>query len=122
VDGNKKEQRDDNFLLYVPKKKHESFEVQRGKVKLIFYHNKFAEKLMRWLVKKPNVSDIELDKLGSSVWLLIDGKSSVYDIGQSLLKEFGASCDPVYDRLIMYLRYLNKKGWIAFERGNQEGN
>lgn len=119
---NKEKRKEDNFLVYIPRKKHETFEVKKGRVKLIFYHNKAAEKFVRWLFKKPTVSDLELDKLGSSVWLLIDGKSSVYDIGQSLLKEFGASCDPVYERLIMYLRYLNKKGWIAFERGNQEGN
>jgi hypothetical protein len=78
-----------------------------------------AERFLRWLVKKPAVSDIELDELGSRVWILIDGNRSVYDIGQELLKEFGEKCQPVYERLIMYLRYLNKKGWIAFERGNQ---
>lgn len=116
----KKNKKEDNFLMYIPKKKHETFEVNKGIVKLIFYHDKFAEKLIRWLVKKPFVSDMELDKVGSKVWLLIDGKSSVYDIGQGLLKEFGSSCEPVYDRLIMYLRFLNKKGWISFERGQQD--
>jgi hypothetical protein len=122
MSNEKNERKEDNFLLYIPKKKHEAFEVAKGKVKLIFYHDRLVEKVMRWLVKKPYVSDIELDNLGSSVWLLIDGEKSVYDIGQGLLKEFGKNCDPVYDRLIMYLRYLNKKGWISFERGNQEGN
>lgn len=116
----KKNKKEDNFLMYIPKKKHETFEVNKGIVKLIFYHDKFAEKVIRWLVKKPYVSDMELDKVGSKVWLLIDDKSSVYDIGQGLLKEFGDSCEPVYDRLIMYLRFLNKKGWISFERGQQD--
>lgn len=118
----KDKKKGDNFLVYVPLKKHEEFEVKKGSVRLIFHHNKLAERFVRWLFKKPKVSDVELDKLGSRVWLLIDGKSSVYDIGQSLLQEFGKNCDPVYERLIMYLRFLNKKGWISFERGNQEGN
>jgi hypothetical protein len=119
-ENKKKRKSEDNFLLYIPKRKHETFEVKKGSVKLIFYHDKAIEKFARWLLKKPYASDIELDKLGSSVWLLIDGEKSVYDIGQGLLNEFGKSCEPVYDRLVMYLGYLNKKGWISFERGNQE--
>jgi hypothetical protein len=112
--------KEDNFLLYIPRKKLETFEVNKNIVKLIIHHDKPVEKFVRWLVKKQSTSDVELDELGSKTWLLIDGESSVYDIGQGLLNQFGKSCEPVYDRLIMYLRYLNRKGWIAFERGKQE--
>lgn len=114
----KKSKKEDNFLMYIPKKKHLTFEVNKGLVKLIFHHDKLVEKFVRWLVKKPYISDIELDKLGSHVWLLIDGNNSVYDIAQEISKEFGESAEPVYERLIMYLRYLNRKGWIAFEKSN----
>lgn len=116
----KEPKKEDNFLLYVPEKKHTNWEVKNGKVYLVFYHNKTIERFMRWLVKKPNVSDVELDDLGSAVWTAIDGKASVYEIGEKILKQFGEKCDPVYDRLIMFLRYLNRKGWISFDRGNQE--
>lgn len=109
----------DNFLLYIPRRKHIQWEEKKGKVKLIFHHDKAIEKFVRWLVKKPDTSDIELDKLGSRVWMLIDGVNSIYDIGQIVLEEFGESCEPVYDRLIMYIRYLNRRGWIAFDRGEQ---
>ena len=120
--GKKKENfRQDNFLLYVPKKKHETWEIRDDKVYLIFHHNKFIEKFVRWLVRKPNVSDMALDELGSTVWLLIDGKTTVYDIGKKFEEKFGDSCRPVYERLIMYIRYLNRRGWITFDRGNQEG-
>lgn len=116
---NKSEKKDDNFLLYIPIKKHQRWDVRDGKVYLIFEHNRAVEKLVRWLVKKPNVSDIELDDVGSTVWQLIDGERTVYDIGQELLSRYGESCQPVYERLIMYIRYLNRKAWIAFDRGNQ---
>lgn len=114
-----KQKKDDNFLLYIPSKKHEKWELKDGKVFLIFEHNKAIEKFARWLVKKPNTSDIELDDIGSAVWQLIDGEKNIYDIGQELLNRFGEGCQPVYERLIMYIRYLNKKGWISFERGEQ---
>ncbi|HEY8892047.1 MAG TPA: PqqD family protein [Clostridium sp.] len=111
----------DNFLLYVPKKKHETWEIREGKVYLIFNHDKIIEKFVRWLVRKPNVSDMALDELGSTVWLLIDGKATVNDIGNKIEEKFGPSCKPVFERLIMYVRYLNRRGWIAFDRGDQEG-
>jgi hypothetical protein len=86
--NNNKKNKDDNFLLYIPNKKHQFWEVRNGKVFLIFDHNKAAEKLVRWLVKKPNISEVELDEMGSKVWLYIDGKSSVYEIGKKLVEEF----------------------------------
>lgn len=112
--------KDDNFMLYIPKKKHKTFEVNNGIVKLVFYHEKWMEKFARWLVKKSNISDMELDKLGSRVWLLIDGNNTVHHIGKIISTEFGQSAEPVYDRLLMFLRFLNKKGWIIFDRGNQQ--
>ena len=116
----KNEKREDNFLLYIPKKKHKDWEERKGKVFLIFHHDKAAEKFLRWLVKKPYVSDIELDDIGSNTWKLIDGERSVHEIAQGLLKIYGDKIEPVNERLIMYLRHLNKKGWISFDRGNQE--
>jgi hypothetical protein len=115
-DNNHKE---DNFLLYIPKKKQVEWEERNGKVYLIFHHDKMVEKFLRWLVKKPYVSDLELDDFGSSTWRLIDGESSVHDIAQSLLKQYEKAIEPVNERMIMYLRYLNKKGWISFQRGEQ---
>lgn len=117
-----KENKDDNFLLYKPSKRLTTFEVRKGKVLLIFYHNKPVEKFIRWMVKKPNTSDMELDELGSFVWLNINGENTVYDIGEILKQKFGKGCEPVYDRLIMFLRYLHKRGWIVLDRGNQNNN
>lgn len=115
----KKETKDDNFLLYIPKLKHTAWEKRNNKVLLIFYHNKSIEKFVRWLVKKPYVSDIELDEMGSAVWQQIDGKQTVFDIGEKLKEKYSEKCEPVYDRLIMYLRYLVRKGWVQLDRGNQ---
>lgn len=106
----------DNFLLYIPIIKHDLYEVRKGNVYLIFIHDKPLEKVLRWLVKKPYKSEVQLDIIGSEVWLLIDGKSNIHDIGRMLFKKFGDDCYPIYDRLILYLKYLNKKGWISFKK------
>lgn len=115
-----KKRNSDNLLLYVPKKNHMEWELKNNKVYLIFYHKKLIERIMRWLVKKPLVTDIKLDEIGSFIWKHIDGKETIYEIGENLKLQFGEKCEPIYNRLIMYLRYLNRMGWIAFERGNQE--
>lgn len=117
---NDKNKKEDNFLLYVPRKKHMIWEEKEGRVYLIFHHDKTVEKFLRWLVKKPYASDLELDDLGSSTWKLIDGERSVYEIGQCLLEQYGTAVEPVNERLIMYLGHLNKKGCISFDRGNQD--
>ncbi|MGG7163227.1 PqqD family protein [Clostridium ihumii] len=119
----------ENFLLYVPVKKHEEYEIRKGNVHLIFHHKKFAEKILQKIAKKPAVSDIKLDRLGSTVWQNLDGEKTVYDIGQILLdmpelkkeykdikeEDYVDGCHPIYARLIMFLRYMVKKGWISFK-------
>lgn len=103
-----------NYLLFVPLKKHFDWKVEEKSIKLIFYHDRMAERFLRWLVKKPLASDLEFDKAGSIVWLAIDGHRTVYEIWEMLNQEFGADYDPDYKRLILFLNYLNKKGWITF--------
>ena len=94
---------------------------RNNKVYLIFNHDKFVEKLMRWLVKKPYTSDIELDEIGSRVWQYIDGSTTVYDITKKLSEKYGENFDPKYERVSMFLNYMNKKGWISFEKGHSRG-
>ena len=108
--------RDENFMIFIPVRKIKTWEVRKGKVVLIFHHNKAIERFVRWLVKKPLESYIELDELGSATWQLMDGKNTVHDIGQKLLEKYGEKVQPVNDRVIMFVRYLNRRGWISFEK------
>ena len=105
----------DNFMLYVPFHKHKEWTEKKGRVTLIFHHDHPVQKIAFWLIKKPRVSTLELDELGSAVWKAIDGKRNVYEIGQLIKVKFGESCEPLYDRLIQFLRYLLRRGWINFE-------
>lgn len=106
---------EDNFMLYVPHIKHPHWEEQNGLVYIITYHNHPVQKMANWLVKKSNKSDVKLDELGSTVWKAMDGNRNVFQIGEIIKEKFGEDCEPVYDRLIMFMRYLNRRGWIYFE-------
>jgi hypothetical protein len=111
-----KEKPQENFLLYRPLRKIEQWEVNDEKVKLFFHHNKPVERFMRWLIKKSKVSDIELDEMGSMVWQLCDGNKTVYDIAKAMMERFNDNEQNSIDRLIMFLRYLSRRGWISFEK------
>ena len=106
----------DNFLLYKPVKKHSDWEIKNGLVYLNFYHEKKIEKFLRWLVKKPYKSDIELDKIGSEVWKLIDGNNTIHDIIEIVSKKFNIDKKDMISRMVLYIRYLARKNWITFSK------
>ena len=118
----KNAKKEDNFMLYIPKKKSIKWEMDKsqGHVKFVFYHDKAIERFLRWLVKKPRVSDMTLDAIGTDTWLLIDGKNTVNEISKKLYEKYEERCNPKNNSLIMYLRHMNRRGWISFDKGNQK--
>lgn len=109
----------DNFMLYIPVKNHNNWMQKDNVIYLVFKHDKLIERIAAWLTRRPTTRDIRLDKLCTRVWQLIDDRNNVYGIGQILKKEFDKDCEPVYERLIVYLRYLNRQGWIKFKLANE---
>ncbi|MEG1254286.1 PqqD family protein [Clostridium sp.] len=104
-----------NFLLYVPEIKHKDYKVdEKNIVTMYFQHNKVSEKFARWLVKKSNISATTLDEKCSAVWLLIDGKRNIYEIALEMADEFDDTKEIAIERLVTYMRYVSKKGWIKF--------
>lgn len=112
-----KSRENDNFMMYVPSIKHTDYVIKDGSVFLVFHHDKLIEKFLRWIVKKPYVSDIKLDDIGTFIWQNINGKNTVYEIGQIMKKNYGNKCEPLYERLTMYLGYLIKRGWVKVKMG-----
>jgi hypothetical protein len=104
-----------NYLLYVPVIKHTDFSTKDGIVTLYFKHNKPIEKFASWLIKKKDVSDITLDKEGSTAWLLMDGKKNIYEIALEVAKVSGDTEKVAIERLITYSTYLSRRGWIHFK-------
>ncbi len=104
-----------NLLYYVPEKKHMDFKTKEGKVLLIFKHKGPVERVLQWLFRKPLITDIELDSIGSRAWFCMDGHNTLYDIGRILEEEFGDQCRPVYKRLAVFIRYMAAQGWITLK-------
>lgn len=108
-------ERDKNFLFYVPHIIHDNYKVnEENIVTLYFYHNKFIERVARWLVKKSNISDIEFDARCSTAWLLIDGKRNVYEIAMEMSAIYGDTKEDAIERLVFFIKYILKRKWIKF--------
>ncbi len=73
--------------------------------------NTIAQKLL----KKPRVSYIHLDKMGSFIWPIIDGEKSILDISEAVDKEFGEEAKPLYERLAKYFQILASYGFVTFK-------
>ena len=56
----------------------------------------------------PEFKKTELDEYGSFVFKNINGKLTVEQIGSKLKEHFGSTVEPVYDRLVVYLQYLEQ--------------
>ena len=70
--------------------------------------NKIAQKVF----KKPKISYVHLDELGSFVWLLIDGKRNIADIGAYVKEHFGEKAEPLYEKLSQYFQILKSYNFV----------
>ena len=75
-------------------------------------YNRIAQKFF----KKPKVSYIHLDEMGSFVWPLIDGERDITEIGVFVKEHFGEKAEPLYERLAKYFKVLESYGFIKFKK------
>lgn len=73
--------------------------------------NRVAQKLFR----KPKVSHIHLDEIGSFVWPLLDGEKNIIELGKFVEKEFGEKANPLYERLSKYFQILDSYKFIEWK-------
>lgn len=73
--------------------------------------NRFAQLVF----KKPKVSFIHLDEMGSFLWLLFDGEKTIYEIGESVKEHFGEKAEPLYERLTKYIKTLESYKFIEIK-------
>ena len=83
------------------------YEVNDDLVTIIERQDHFIQKFFRKLkFKIPMYKKIELDKYSSFVFLQIDGKKTVEDIGSSLENTYGEDSHPLYERLLVFLNHI----------------
>ena len=72
--------------------------------------NTIAQKLF----KKPKISYVHLDEMGSFLWPYLDGEKTVFEFGELVSQKFGDNAEPLYPRLIKYFQILDSYNFIQW--------
>lgn len=115
---NNKNKQSINLLELKPCRMNQ-FEVDNNRV--VIFVPKFKSKWGKWMMakmKKPNYK-VTLDEFGTAVWNSCDGEKTIKDIGVLLKKNFGDKIEPVYERLNLFIRNLEKYKLIRFRNLSQ---
>jgi len=105
-----------NYLEFVPVRKIERFTEENGVITLEIENKGVFNRVAQKLLKKPKISYIHLDEMGSFVWPLIDGERNITDIGVFVKEHFGEKAEPLYERLAKYFKVLESYGFVEFKK------
>lgn len=88
---------------------------EEGSVTLDIENTGFFNRVAQKLFKKPKVSHVHLDKLGSFVWPLIDGEKDIVALGVLVKERFGQEAEPLYERLAKYFQILESYSFVEWK-------
>ncbi len=90
-----------------------------GIVTLEIANTGWANRIAQKIFKRPRISYIHLDKFGSFVWTVTDGKNDITELGKSVKEKFGNEAEPLYERLAQYFRILDSYHFIEWANKEQ---
>lgn len=106
-----------NLLDLVPEQA-ENFEVASDGHINILVPKYGKNPLGQWLATRLNrpYIRIKLDRIGSFVWQLCDGRATVREIARRAQAEFGEEIEPVYERLGEFMKQLDRNRFIRWKK------
>lgn len=111
-----KKKQDSNYLEKIPMHSEDiKWKTDENGIVTLLVENKgVMNRIAQVLFKKPKVSFIHLDKTGSFVWPLIDGKKNIIELGKAVDEHFGEEAHPLYERLAQFFRILDSYGFVKW--------
>ncbi len=85
-----------------------------GMVTLEIENTGWVNRIAQTLFGRPRISYVHLDKLGSFVWPLLDGKKDITELGRLVEAQFGEEAHPLYERLARYFQILDSYHFIEW--------
>ena len=86
-----------------------------GMVTLEIENKGFFNRMAQKFFKKPQISYVHLDEMGSFLWPLMNGDSSILDLGKRVEVKFGEKAYPLYERLAQYIQILNSYRFVYWK-------
>ncbi len=106
----------ENIETLYPKRLFEH-ENNDGSITVLYFEQNptFIEKIFfKKQLKKPR--KIELDEIGSFVWLLCDGTNTVAEITEKAKRRFGEKIEPAKERTEMFIEQLYRTKLVELYR------
>lgn len=105
-----------NYLDGKPRRRETlAWSAEDGRVTLEIENTGMWNRLFQKLLKKPKVSYVHLDEMGSFIWPLLDGDKTVAEIGEAVEERFGEKAAPLYERLAQYVQILESYHFVTVE-------
>ncbi len=114
----KKKKTSENYLERVPlrPKGMEWSTDEEGAVTLHIENKGVFNRIAQKLLKKPKVSYVHLDEMGSFVWPLLCEEKNIVVLGEEVKQQFGENAEPLYERLAKYFQILDSYHFIVWKQ------
>lgn len=108
---------DKNYLDYKPKRNPVlNYTTDDEGIVTLEIENKGAmNRIFQKLFKKPKITYIHLDEMGSFIWPYLDGEMTITELGVIVKEHFGEKAEPLYERLAKYVQILVSYKFVIIE-------
>lgn len=72
--------------------------------------------IVQKLFRKPMVSYVHLEEIGSFIWQQLDGETDILAISAAVRGKFGEEVEPLYERLTQYFQMLERCNFIEWKK------
>ena len=106
-----------NYLEFVPRhnEKYTWETDEQGAVTIFVENTGVFHRIAQKYFNKPKVSQVHLEDMGSFIWPLMDGERNIMVLGEMIKEHFGDEAEPLYPRLVQYIKILENSGFIKVE-------
>ncbi len=111
-------EQNDPYLQNIPQIKDTlNYSINDEIVTIALANDKPIQRFCRKLgFKIAPVTNVAFDDYSSFIFQHIDGENNIYQIGQLLHAKYGVDAEPLYERLVIFIDFLeDDKKWILFK-------
>ena len=90
--------------------------LEDGMVELAMEHKGMFAAIAHKVFKRPKVSYIKLDELGSFVWQELEASHDIKTVSEAVHSHFGEKAEPLLPRLGQFFNLLERYGFIVREK------
>lgn len=113
----KKKKQQKNYLDLIPERdlKIPWNQDEKGIIVLEVENTGIFNRIAQKFFKRPKYTKVHMEKYGSYLWPLIDGKRTVMELAQLQKEAFGEEVEPLYPRVVKYFQIMESYHFITFK-------